>query len=498
MTLQAAVNFREYFRCYVIGQEQVRIMPYDPRRPHAERYVQDPPPYDPALHRSGAARRAHVCRALGYDLNTVEFAVEDGVPYAIDFMNPAPDAELRSIGPANFAWIVDAVADMARARRRWRRRRRRRMQAGDAAVRDALLHDRHRRGIPDGRSAGRTTCARTSPPRSSQEGKRRMNEKVKAEMHQSVIEVGTGVCQNIKEADEDLLRSAAADDRASRRRTACVSSPARTHPFADWRAQDIYPDERYLQVVEDMQIVARANLIFGLHVHVGIEDRETLIHLMNQMRYFLPHLLALSTNSPFWIGMNTGLKSLPLQGLRPVPAHEHPRHVHLLGGLRELRQSARPHQLHRQRQEDLVGHPAASRSSPRSKSGSATSRCASRKRWRWRRLIQATAVKLYRLHEQNQSWRQYSRALLMENKWRAARYGIHGSLIDFGHEREVDERALDPRVPRVGGRRAWMNWAVAGGRWSTCAGFSTTARAPTASWPAWEASGRDLPGRSSS
>ena len=82
-----------------------------------------------------------------------------------------------------------------------------------------------------------------------------------------------------------------------------------THPFADWREQDIYPDERYLQVVEDMQLVARSNLIFGLHVHIGIEDREIAIHLMNQVRYFLPHLLALSANSPFWIGLKTGLKS---------------------------------------------------------------------------------------------------------------------------------------------------------------------------------------------
>ncbi|MEZ5418187.1 MAG: glutamate-cysteine ligase family protein [Vicinamibacterales bacterium] len=82
-----------------------------------------------------------------------------------------------------------------------------------------------------------------------------------------------------------------------------------THPFADWRVQDISPDERYLQVVEDMQLVARANLIFGLHVHVGIEDRETAIQLMNQLRYFLPHLRGVSTNSPFWLGMNTGLKS---------------------------------------------------------------------------------------------------------------------------------------------------------------------------------------------
>ena len=113
MTLQRAVNFREYFRCYVIGQEAVHIMPYDPRRPHAERYVHDPPAYDPALIDRVNRDAVTLCRALGYDLNTVEFAVEDGVPYAIDFMNPAPDAELRSVGPANFEWIVNAVAEMA-------------------------------------------------------------------------------------------------------------------------------------------------------------------------------------------------------------------------------------------------------------------------------------------------------------------------------------------------------------------------------------------------
>ena len=84
---------------------------------------------------------------------------------------------------------------------------------------------------------------------------------------------------------------------------------AATHPFADWRVQEIYPDERYKNIVEDMQLVARANLIFGLHVHIGVEDRETAIHMMNHARYFVPHILALSTNSPFWLGMNTGLKS---------------------------------------------------------------------------------------------------------------------------------------------------------------------------------------------
>jgi len=113
MTFQRAVNFREYFRCYVIGQEQVHIMPYDPRRPHHERYVQDPPAYEPALIDRVRRDAITLCQALGYDLNTVEFAVEDGVPYAIDFMNPAPDAELHSVGPVNFAWIVNAVAEMA-------------------------------------------------------------------------------------------------------------------------------------------------------------------------------------------------------------------------------------------------------------------------------------------------------------------------------------------------------------------------------------------------
>jgi hypothetical protein len=113
MTLQAAVNFHEYFRCYVVGQEKVHIMPYNPRAPFHERYVKQPPQYDRALLDRVELDARTLCRALGYDLNTVEFAVEDGIPYAIDFMNPAPDADLHSVGPANFEWIVDAVATLA-------------------------------------------------------------------------------------------------------------------------------------------------------------------------------------------------------------------------------------------------------------------------------------------------------------------------------------------------------------------------------------------------
>jgi hypothetical protein len=113
MTLQAAVNFREYFRCYVVGQEKVHIMAYDPRAPFHDRYVKAPPDYDRALLDRVELDARTLCRALGYDLNTVEFAVEDGIPYAIDFMNPAPDADLHSVGRENFDWIVNAVAELA-------------------------------------------------------------------------------------------------------------------------------------------------------------------------------------------------------------------------------------------------------------------------------------------------------------------------------------------------------------------------------------------------
>jgi hypothetical protein len=113
MTLQRGVNFKEYFRCYVVGQEKVRIMPYDPRAPFHERYVKQPPAYDPALLARVESDSITLCRALGYDLNTVEFAVEDGIPYAIDFMNPAPDADVNSVGQDNFNWIVNEMAHLA-------------------------------------------------------------------------------------------------------------------------------------------------------------------------------------------------------------------------------------------------------------------------------------------------------------------------------------------------------------------------------------------------
>ena len=113
MTLQRGVNFEEYFRCYVIGQEKVHIMRYDPKAAHHERYVKGNPQPEPALRDRIVKDSLTLCRALGYDLNTVEFAVEGGIPYAIDFMNPAPDADVKSVGEENFEWVVQAVAEMA-------------------------------------------------------------------------------------------------------------------------------------------------------------------------------------------------------------------------------------------------------------------------------------------------------------------------------------------------------------------------------------------------
>jgi carboxylate-amine ligase len=122
-----------------------------------------------------------------------------------------------------------------------------------------------------------------------------LHEAVKPEMHQSVVEVGTGICSNIKEAREQVRGLRCAIIKLATENGLRLGA-AGTHPFADWRKQGIYPDERYHIIVEDMKTVARANLIFGLHVHIGVEDREAQIHLMNAARYFVPHLLALSSN----------------------------------------------------------------------------------------------------------------------------------------------------------------------------------------------------------
>jgi carboxylate-amine ligase len=272
------------------------------------------------------------------------------------------------------------------------------------------------------------------------QGRRVMEERVKAEMHQAVVEVGTGVCKNIKEAKKDL-KSLRRQMIGLARDNGLMLVAGATHPFADWRVQEIYPDPRYMQVVEDMQLVARANLIFGLHVHIGIEDRETTIHLMNQARYFLPHLLALSANSPFWIGLKTGLKSYRTKVFDKFPRTNIPdtftswsdfeNFVNLLirtrciDNAKKIWWDIRPHPFFNTLEFRVCDIPMRL---------DETIALAA--------LIQATVAKLYKLHSKNQGFRLYSRALLMENKWRASRYGLEGMLIDFGRETEVPERDL--------------------------------------------------------
>ena len=270
--------------------------------------------------------------------------------------------------------------------------------------------------------------------------KRALHEAVKAEMHQSVIEVGTKVCRDIKEAREDICNL--------RREMITLASQnglllaaGSTHPFADWKVQEIYPDERYHRVLEELQMVARANLVFGLHVHVGIEDRNTSIHIMNSMRYFLPHILALSANSPFWEGQPTGFKSyrskvferFPRTGIPDVFANwaDYETFVNLLvktgciDNGKKIWWDIRPHPHFNTLEVRVCDIPMRV---------DETMAIAA--------LIQATVAMLYKLHASNKSYRIYGRALLMENKFRAARYGLDGKLIDFGKEEEVPLRDL--------------------------------------------------------
>jgi carboxylate-amine ligase len=272
------------------------------------------------------------------------------------------------------------------------------------------------------------------------QGKIRLEERVKAEMHQSVIEVGTRICKNIKEAEEDLFDLRRNMIRLAEENKLRLVAGA-THPFADWRTQEIYPDPRYSQVVEDLQLVARSNLIFGLHVHVGIEDKEAAIRIMNSLRYFLPHILALSTNSPFWMGLETGYKSYRAKVFEHFPRtgipdsfasySEFESYVDLLvktgciDNAKKIWWDIRPHPFFSTVEVRACDIPLRARESIAIAA-----------------LIQATACKLWKLHESNLDWRQYSRPLLMENKFRAVRYGLDGKLIDFGKQTEVPVREL--------------------------------------------------------
>jgi len=273
-----------------------------------------------------------------------------------------------------------------------------------------------------------------------EKGRMLLAEQVKPELHQSVVEVGTGVCENISQARQDL-RSIRRQMITLARENGLRISGGGTHPFALWREQEIYPDERYRTIVEDMKSVARANLIFGLHIHIGIEDRETAIQIMNGARYFLPHILALSTSSPFWEGYDSGLRSYRCKVFDKFPRTNIPdvysswsefeNYVNLLirtnciDNAKKLWWDIRPHPHFPTLEFRICDMPTRMDD---------TLAIAA--------LCQAVIAKLFYLHSQNLTFRHYSRALIMENKWRAARYGMDGKLIDFGKQKEVPVRDL--------------------------------------------------------
>ena len=267
-----------------------------------------------------------------------------------------------------------------------------------------------------------------------------LKENVKPEMHQSMVELGTDVCHSTAEAREQVIRLRSELAVLAGQRGLRIAS-AGTHPFSHWLDQQITQGERYETIVKDMQQVARANLIFGLHVHVGIPDRATAVQVMNQARYFLPHLFALSTNSPFWIGRNTGFKGYRLKVFERFPRTGIPDAFESLSEYEDyLKLLVKTNCVDNAKKIwwDIRLHPFFDTLEVRV--------CDAQSRvddtMALAALIQAIIARLFKLQNKNLSYRVYRRRLLDENRWRACRYGIDGKLIDFGRETEVDERDL--------------------------------------------------------
>lgn len=271
-------------------------------------------------------------------------------------------------------------------------------------------------------------------------GKIVLKEQVKAEMHQSVVEVGTNICQNIAEARREVsfLRKKISELAAAQGLVVGASS---THPFAKWQDQEITDDPRYHNIVNELKDIARSNLIFGLHVHVGIESRETALQLMNQACYFLPHIYALTTNSPFWEGRNTGFKAFRAKVFAKFPRTGLPEYfdsVQSYDNFLEILVKTNCIDNPKKIWWDLRMHPFFSTIEFRICDMCLTvdeTICIVA-------IIQAVVAKLYKLLMSNTSFNIYRIALIRENKFRAARNGVDGLLIDFGKKIEVPTKEL--------------------------------------------------------
>lgn len=276
----------------------------------------------------------------------------------------------------------------------------------------------------------------------SQDQERPTKLDLKPEFMQSQVEVGSHVCRNVKEVRQEVIRlRRAVTDMASE--NGLQIAAASTHPFARWDEQAITEGVRYKELLDDMQGVAQRLLIFGMHVHVGfgsdLDSKNLMIEIMNQVRYFIPHLLAVSTSSPFWHGRHTGLKSYRSVIFESLPRTGIPHSFKSWGEYKRYEETlskvgafgkgdvrakiwwdVRPHPIYDTlefritdictRIDECVCIAA---------------------------LFQAVVAKLLKLRRRNMAWRHYRHMHITENKWRAVRYGIHGKMIDFGIEEEI-------------------------------------------------------------
>ena len=272
------------------------------------------------------------------------------------------------------------------------------------------------------------------------EGEKRLGEEIKREMHDAVIEIGTPICRNIEEARREVTRLRGEIIRLTRENGLRIAA-AGTHPISHWANVPITRAPRYDQLVYEMQMLARANLIFGLHVHVAVEDNETRIGIMNAARYFLPHVFALSVNSPFWCGQNTGWKSYRAKVFERFPRTGLPDYfngwrdyddyvqtlvrTNCIDNPKKIWWDVRPHPFFPTLEYRVCDVPMRIDETI----------C-------FAALFQAITKKLWDLYSQNMGWRLYRKSLLTENKQRAARFGVGGKLIDFGKREEVDYAVL--------------------------------------------------------
>ena len=272
------------------------------------------------------------------------------------------------------------------------------------------------------------------------EGQKLFKDKIKAEMHQAVVEVGTGICKNVDEAFSEIIELRNGVHKIAGDLGYSIGASG-THPFSLWETQLVSDQSRYQELLNELQQAARSNLIFGLHVHVGMEDRRMAIHIANTARYFLPHIYALSTNSPFWETRNTGYKSYRSKVFDKFPRTGIPdtfESIEAYDSFIQLLIKTNCIDDAKKIWWDLRVHPVFNTIEfricdvPMTVQETITITA----------LFQAICAKIYSLRRQNINFINYQRALINENKWRASRYGIDGKLIDFGKEKEIPTKDL--------------------------------------------------------